>query len=637
YAEKTYGFSVRCIKDNDTIPTLSTDTVTEITNNSAVCGGNISFDGGTLITARGICWSNNPNPTILNNKVEENSDKVTFISLMTGLMADSTYYVRAYATNNVGTAYGEQVSFRTLKTSEQTVTDIDGNTYHTVKIGTQTWMVENLKTTKFNDGSTIPLVSDGYEWSNLTTPGYCWYSNILLDSKDTYGALYNWYTVNTGKLAPIGWHVPTQSEIDTLANHLGGYPLAGSLLKESGNTHWYAGNSDATNSSGFTALPGGYRSSITGDYHNSGMWGVFWSSTEVNDKGGRYILSNTSSAFEYNSDGKKCGFSVRCIKDNDTIPTLSTDTVTEITNNSAVCKGNITLDGGTGITARGACWSTTENPTIADNKTTDNVGMGVFSSSITGLSSDTTYYVRAYATNSVGTAYGEQLSFKTLDSTYGLVLYLPLNGNTNDSSSYANNGINHGALATADRFGNSGKAMYFDGNSYIDVPGTRELDLTADKSVSCWIYIPSSETQNWYPTIILKDEPVQGTTYSIQLTDHVGYDLDRFKLDYFFASDNTNYQIHTKQLYTDYKDKWIHVVGTYDTASGDSKIYFNGILSDSIHIGKVISNSSNLDLYIGGTGTSKYRYEQTFFKGAIDDVKIYNRVLSAIEVRQLYE
>jgi hypothetical protein len=337
------------------------------------------------------------------------------------------------------------------------------------------------------------------------------------------------------------------------------------------------------------------------------------------------------------SNNKNYGISVRCIKDNDTIPTLSTDTVTEITNNSAVCKGNITLDGGTGITTRGACWSTAENPTIADNKTTDDGGMGVFSSSITGLLSDTTYYVRAYATNSVGTAYGEQLSFKTLDSTYGLVLYLPLNGNTNDSSSYANNGINHGAIARADRFGNSGKAMYFDGNSYIDVPGTRELDLTADKSVSCWIYIPSSETQNWYPTIILKDEPVQGTTYSIQLTDHVGYDLDRFKLDYFFASDNTNYQIHTKQLYTDYKDKWIHVVGTYDTASGDSKIYFNGILSDSIHIGKVISNSSNLDLYIGGTGTSKYRYEQTFFKGAIDDVKIYNRVLSAIEVRQLYE
>ncbi|MDD5184459.1 MAG: FISUMP domain-containing protein, partial [Paludibacter sp.] len=300
---------------------------------------------------------------------------------------------------------------------EQTVTDIDGNTYHTVKIGTQTWMVENLKTTKFNDGSTIPLVSDGYEWSNLTTPGYCWYSNILLDSKDTYGALDSWYTVNTGKLAPIGWHVPTQSEIDTLANHLGGYPLAGSLLKESGNTHWYAGNSDATNSSGFTALPGGYRSSITGDYHNSGMWGVFWSSTEVNNKGGRYILSNTSSAFEYNSDGKKCGFSVRCIKDsttNSTLPSFVLSNISSITDSSAICTGKIGSDGGSPVTDRGVCWSISQNPTISDNKSSAGVGAGVYNCNIAGLLPNTTYYARAYATNSIGTAYDIQVSFSTL-------------------------------------------------------------------------------------------------------------------------------------------------------------------------------------------------------------------------------
>ncbi len=419
-SQRINGLAVRCVRDSlqmFALPTIALSYVYAITNSSASFGVKIGSDGGSTITQRGVCWSTSDNPTILNNKISVGTGIGVFDCSITGLLADSTYYVRAYAINSVGTAYGEKVSFKTLKSFEQTVTDIDGNIYHTIKIGNQTWMVENLKTTKYNDGSTIPNVTDGYAWSNLTTPGYCWYSNDLLNSKDTYGALYNWYTVNTAKLAPIGWHVPTQLEIDTLANHLGGYPLAGSLLKESGNTHWYAGNSDATNTSGFTALPGGYRSSITGDYHNSGMWGVFWSSTEVNDKGGRYILSNTSSAFEYNSDGKKCGFSVRCIKDsttNSTLPSFVLSNISSITDSSAICTAKIGSDGGSPVTARGVCWSTSQNPTISDNKSYAGVGAGVYNCNIAGLSPNTTYYARAYATNSIGTAYDIQVSFTTL-------------------------------------------------------------------------------------------------------------------------------------------------------------------------------------------------------------------------------
>jgi len=110
-----------------------------------------------------------------------------------------------------------------------TVTDIDGNVYHIVAIGTQVWMAENLKTTKYNDGTFIPLVTDSTAWGNLSTPGYCWYNNDAATYKNTYGALYNWFTVNTGKLSPKGWHIPSDTEWETLITYLGGESLAGGI------------------------------------------------------------------------------------------------------------------------------------------------------------------------------------------------------------------------------------------------------------------------------------------------------------------------------------------------------------------------------------------------------------------------
>ena len=294
-----------------------------------------------------------------------------------------------------------------------TMTDNDGNIYHTVIIGKQTWMVENLKTTLYNDGSPISYITDGYQWSGTTMPGYCWYNNDLTTNKNVYGALYNWYAVNTGKLAPAGWHIPSQADINTLITFLGGNLTAASKIKESGNTHWSSANSDATNSTGFTALPGGYRSWVSGDYHNAGMWGVFWSSDDINGNGGRYMMSNTSTILDYNSDGKMSGFSVRCIKDTVSIPTLSTVPAVNVTDTTATGGGNITKDGGATITSRGVCWSTTIHPTIYNNKTANGTGTGAFTGTITGLKADSIYYVRAYATNSVGTGYGAQVSFKT--------------------------------------------------------------------------------------------------------------------------------------------------------------------------------------------------------------------------------
>ena len=143
---------------------------------------------------------------------------------------------------------------------------MDGNTYNTIMIGTQTWMKENLKTTTFNDGTSIPLETDATKWAALTSSGYCYYNNDEATYKDTYGVLYNWYTVNTGKLCPSGWHIPIEADWTNLTTFLGGENGAGGKLKESGTSHWINPNSGATNETKFTALPGGERVSVNGSF-----------------------------------------------------------------------------------------------------------------------------------------------------------------------------------------------------------------------------------------------------------------------------------------------------------------------------------------------------------------------------------
>ena len=197
-----------------------------------------------------------------------------------------------------------------------TVTDIDGNVYNTVTIGTQVWMLENLKVTKLNDGTAIPLVTDGTAWANLTTPGFCWYDNNEATYKNTYGALYNWYTVNTGKLCPTGWHVPTDAEWTTLTSYLGGESVAGGKLKEEGTTHWQSPNTGATNSSGLTALPGGYRSGSDGYFYNFGSNGYWWSSSAYSSSDAwRWRLYYNYSYVDRSNFSKRLGYSVRCLKD----------------------------------------------------------------------------------------------------------------------------------------------------------------------------------------------------------------------------------------------------------------------------------------------------------------------------------
>jgi len=194
------------------------------------------------------------------------------------------------------------------------VSDAEGNVYKTTTIGSQTWMTENLRSIKLTDGTVIPLVTDNNTWSNLTTPARSYYSNDSVNGKSRYGGLYNWYTVQTNKLCPTGWHVPSDAEFITLATSLGVDSLAGGKLKESNSVNWFIPNTYATNSTGFTALPCGYRF-YNGSYQNLGYSGNWWSSTEYSAISARYFyLVYNKGNTGRNFIDKQYGLSVRCIR-----------------------------------------------------------------------------------------------------------------------------------------------------------------------------------------------------------------------------------------------------------------------------------------------------------------------------------
>lgn len=195
------------------------------------------------------------------------------------------------------------------------IKDGDGNQYTYVTIGTKKWLVENLRTTHYNDGTPIPLVTDNNQWGSLISPAYCWYNNDSARYFESYGALYNWYAVDTDKLCPKGWHVSTDSDWTELTTTLGGDSIAGGKLKEAGTEHWNDPNIGGTNEYGFTALPGGYRN-FDGQFFGISGNGN-WRSTDEYDATNAwywYIIYNHTDCYKYYGS-KKGGFSVRCVKD----------------------------------------------------------------------------------------------------------------------------------------------------------------------------------------------------------------------------------------------------------------------------------------------------------------------------------
>ncbi|MDY6327298.1 MAG: FISUMP domain-containing protein, partial [Bacteroidales bacterium] len=316
-----------------------------------------------------------------------------------------------------------------------TVIDADSNVYNTVRIGNQCWMKENLRTTKYADGSTITA---GGNNESSTERYYYDYTTSGIDSVQR-GYLYNWAAVMNGAessnaapsgvqgICPTGWHVPSYAEWMVLlpylnsqnqylcesVNELLAKSLASSTGWNSSNNQCAVGNNQSTNNlTGFSAVPAGYYDGST--LLGAGECAEFWSSTQVDNDLARYLnLYYDHAAVNRGQCNKNYANSVRCVKDVSTIPTVSTAAVSNITDTSATCGGNVTSDGGDNVIARGVCWSTSSNPTVNDSHTTDSSGMGSFTSNITGLTASTTYYVRAYATNSEGTAYGNEVTFVT--------------------------------------------------------------------------------------------------------------------------------------------------------------------------------------------------------------------------------
>ena len=303
------------------IPVLTTLPITSINYTSAVSGGNISDNGGANVTTRGIVWDTNPNPTIsLSTKTVNGNGNGTFNSNMSSLTPGVTYYVRAYATNSKGVGYGDNISFTTtvLYSTGNGLTDICGNNYPSVIIGQQEWMKKNLDVCKYRNGDVIPQVQDPTQWVNLTTGAWCYYQNSTANGT-VYGKLYNYYAVVDPRgLTPQGWHIPSDSEWNTLVTILGGSTVAGGKLKEVGTTHWNNPNTGATNESGFNALPGGIRNSNFGTLSNGYFSEIFnygfWWSNPSNPQGSFNCSYNYAGAGFTDSIFSNAGLSIRCIK-----------------------------------------------------------------------------------------------------------------------------------------------------------------------------------------------------------------------------------------------------------------------------------------------------------------------------------
>ena len=400
------------VNTNPTIPTVTTSIVTNVTHNTAVAGGNVIDNGGAAVTERGVCWSTNPNPTASGNHIAASTSGTgNFVCNVTGLIPETTYYLRAYAINSVGPSYGNEESFTTI---------IDLPIINMDSIAEVTISSSKLYATVIDDGGTY-----------VDQRGFCWSTSPNPTINDSH-------TSNWGGTSPFSFsHNLTGLTNNTVyyvrahATNTAGTAyseqmtfITVSVILPSVTTN------DVSSITYTTAVCGG---NITNDGGGSVVArGVCWSTspnptiTNQHTTDGSGLGDFTSNitgltenttyyirAYATNEAGTAYGEQKTFVTEEILLPTVLTEQVSSISFNSAVCGGNITDDGGSGVTARGVCWSTNPNPTIANQHTTDESGMGAFTSNITGLAENTTYYVRAYATNVKGTAYGSLVSFAT--------------------------------------------------------------------------------------------------------------------------------------------------------------------------------------------------------------------------------
>ena len=394
-----------------TLPTVTTAAVTGITPTAATCGGNVTTDGGDTVTACGVCWNTDGNPTTADSHTTDGSGTGTFISSLTSLSPGVGYHVRAYATNSVGTSYGADVPFTT------------GTTLPSVTTGA----VTGITPTSAICGGNV--TTDGGD--TVTAYGVCWNTAgnpTTADSHTTDGSGTGTFLSSLTSLSPgVGYHVRAYATNGVGTSFGADVPFVTATTTPTVTT------AAVTNVTPTSATCGGNVTADGGDSVTA--YGVCWNTA-----------GNPTIADSYTTDGAGLGpfvssltglspgttYHVRAYATNGvgtsygadvpftagtTLPTVTTAAVTGIAPTSATCGGNVTADGGDTVTAHGVCWNTAGNPTIADSQTADGAGTGPFVSGLTGLSPGTTYHVRAYATNSGGTGYGADVPFVTTTTT----------------------------------------------------------------------------------------------------------------------------------------------------------------------------------------------------------------------------
>ena len=418
-----YGDQVSFTTFSPTFATITTLAVSSVTSSSVIVGGNVITDGGTTVTDRGVVYGTLPNPTLANSVLSIGSGSGLFSGSITGISASTTFYLRAFATNIAGTAYGEQITFSTFPASDP-LTDISGNTYQTIQIGNQTWMKENLRVTKYINGDIIPNVL--IDRQNSLEGAWSYYlDDSYYDSN--FGKLYNWYAATDARgICPNGWHLPSPDEWQTLRNYL--REQSGTQLKENNLTYWGAHYRDnPTNSSGFSARGAGlFYPYISREIKESAR---FWSSQAYDTQNAFIrVLSFDQPEFPAAIVPKGYQISVRCLKDMGL--NVSTQNILDLQETSAAFNvlvypagGNIPV-----ILEKGIVYSTSPNPSILDSKSTTDISMGISKVNISNLIEGTTYYAKSFAKSATLILYGEEKVFSTPISNTEIVT--DVNGNT---------------------------------------------------------------------------------------------------------------------------------------------------------------------------------------------------------------
>ncbi len=398
-----------------TLPVLTTTEVNTITSSAAMSGGNITHDGGSVVLARGVCWNTNSGPTIENSKTSDGTGIGNYVSSITSLFENTTYYVRAYATNAAGTSYGNEIIFKTDKIETEVVEVLNPTTG-------KIWMDRNLGASRAATSSTdADAYGDLYQWGRGSdghekrTSG----TTSSLSSSDSPGHGQFITTSNYN----YDWRIPRNNNLWQGVNGINnpcpeGYRVPTLIEWETEYTSWSSYDSSGAYASPLKLPLAGYRY-YDGSFNYIGISGYYSSSTLVSNEFPGQLSINNNNAGVGAGLPISFGRSVRCIKGEVTnsTPTVSTTSVSSISYTSATSGGNVSSDGGSAVTARGVCWNTSPTPTIEHSKTEDGSGAGHFISDLTNLAANTTYFVRAYATNSVGTAYGNEVSFTTSSYT----------------------------------------------------------------------------------------------------------------------------------------------------------------------------------------------------------------------------